>query len=150
MVLNHLYFCLVVTGLIFIIFALLMWVYFCVADPRRLPGPGGCAAQSPPGKHHCSPGAVHSWLPFLLKNCSQQSLKQTLLASQASPSRDREMHGCACKRCTFSAKKASREQVCFSKCMESQRLPELCHLGIILAEMEFFANSKGSIAINWK
>lgn len=29
-----------------------------------------------------------------------------------------------------------------------KRLPELCHLFIILAEIEFFASSKSSIAIN--
>lgn len=54
MVLKDLHFCFIVTGLMFNVFCFsdVKWLLFCLylTDSRRLPGPGGCAAQSPPGK----------------------------------------------------------------------------------------------------
>lgn len=54
MVLKDLHFCFIVTGLMFSIFCFsdVKRLLFCLrlTDSRRLPGPGGCAAQSPPGK----------------------------------------------------------------------------------------------------
>lgn len=88
-------------------------------------------------------------LTFSYSKCSQQSLKETVMDSQASPAQGQGDASAVHGRDVLSVQKKFHDsKFASANAWKAKRLPELCNLFIILAEIEFFASSKSSVVIN--